>query len=388
VLAVELDATLGRFAADSLLRYGGRILLLGDDLAKLQQVERLLVEAGFGPVTINADRRRMLALFQDFKPDVVLLDLEIHGVDPSQIIRQLGARVPDAEFLPIVVIAAAASPEQKQSLLSLGVCDIIDREIGLSDLPLRLQNVLRIRDLSGALEQRVAARTALLRETELELASRLAAVAELGDYGDASHVQRVGRTSALLAAQLGVAPDEVLLIRHAAPLHDIGKIAIPEAILLKSDPLTLEEWDVLKTHTTIGARLLAGSLSPVLQVAEKIALYHHECWDGTGYTGISGEDIPFVGRIVTVADVFDALTHERPFKSAWTSTDSVEWMQTMRGQRFDPHVFDALAEVLHTTDLTDLGADALPLLGTSMEAAAEAVAMAHRSRSPEGAGGE
>jgi putative two-component system response regulator len=356
---VELDATLGRRNADARLRGGARILLIADDIDLLQPIERMVVEAGFGPLTIVGDPRRALSLFRDLKPDVVLLDLDMSGVHATSIIRQLSERAPAAEFLPIVVIAADASVEQKELLLSLGVCDFIDRKTGLTDLTVRLQNVLRIRDLTGALEQRVAARTALLRRTELELASRLAAVAELCDYGDATHVQRVGRTSALLAAELGLTHDEVQLIRHAAPLHDIGKIAIPEAILLKTDALTLDEWDVLKTHTTVGARLLTGSMSPVLQVAEEIALYHHESWDGTGYAGIAGEDIPLVGRITAVADAFDALTHARPYRSAWPPSDAMDWMRTMRGQRFDPRVLDALGEVLLFTDLTDLGAEGL-----------------------------
>jgi putative two-component system response regulator len=372
VLAVELDATLGRRSADSRLRFGGRILLVGDDAAMLQQLERLLLEGGLGPLMMTSGTGRALGLFRELNPDVVLLDVNLATVDPLPLIRQMNARVPDTEFLPIVVLAADATPEQKQQLLAEGVCDIVDRKNGLPDLPPRLQNVLRIRDLTGALEQRVTARTAMFRATEVELVNRLAVVAELGDYGDASHVQRVGRTSALLAAQLGLGPEEVQLIRHAAPLHDIGKIAIPDAILLKTDALSLEEWDTLKTHTTIGARLLADSIAPVLQIAEGIALYHHESWDGTGYAGVAGEDIPLAGRIACVADVFDALTHERPYKSAWSAADSVDWMRTMRGQRFDPRVLDALVEVSRVTDLTDLGTDAGPLISPRINVAARA----------------
>jgi putative two-component system response regulator len=333
-------------------------MVVAADHGMLQRIEGTLVAAGYGPVALSTDPGRMLALFGGFGPDLVLLELGRSGAGSRHLIRELVARVPEDEFLPIVVLAAGATEEQKRSLLAMGVCDIVDPTTGLSDLPVRLQNGLRVRYLASALEQRVATRTSLLRQTELELASRLAAVAELGDYGDASHVQRVGRTAALVAAQLGMKENEVQLIRYAAPLHDIGKIAIPEAILLKTDPLTLEEWDVLKTHTTIGARLLSGSLSPVLQVAEKIALYHHECWNGTGYAGVRGEDIPLAARIVTVAEVYDALTHERPYKSAWTGADSLSWMRTMRGQRFDPRALDALEDVLRLTDVTELALDA------------------------------
>jgi putative two-component system response regulator len=150
-------------------------------------------------------------------------------------------------------------------------------------------------------------------------------------------------------------PDAVHCLRYAAPLHDIGKIALPDSILRKPEALSLDEWDVLKTHTTIGAQMFAGSRSPILQMAEEIALYHHENWDGTGYTpGLGGDDIPLVGRIVAVADVFDALTHERPYKAAWSVEETVDWMESMRGAKFDPKVLDALFAVLATQDLATL----------------------------------
>jgi putative two-component system response regulator len=348
---------------DLRIALGGRILIVNDDAAVLHTLERLLLKAGFGPITVANDPRRVLPLFRDFSPDLVLLDLHMGDLDAHTLLRELMVRVPEGEFLPVVIMSGSATPDQKTDLTSLGACDFVDPRFGLADLPLRLQNVLRIRDLTAVLEQRVAARTATLRATELELANRLAVIAELCDYGDASHVQRVGRTSALIAAQLGLDPEEVQLIRHAAPLHDIGKIAIPDEILLKTDALTLEEWDILKTHTTEGARMLAGSISPILRMGEEIALYHHEQWNGTGYNGLGGEEIPLVARIVTVADVFDALTHERPYKSAWSPHDALEWMATMRDQKYDPRVFDALLAVSRFTNLAELGPDADVLIG-------------------------
>jgi putative two-component system response regulator len=214
-----------------------------------------------------------------------------------------------------------------------------------------VSNLLHTRALSRGMEERVRARTADLRVSEVELAMRLAAACELRDYHDAAHVQRVGNLSALVAERLGLDPEEVELIRLAAPLHDIGKIAIPDAILLKPESLSLEEWDVMKTHTTIGAQLLSGSRSPILQLAEEIALYHHEAWNGTGYTpGLEGEDIPLVGRIVAAADCFDALTHTRPYKQPWSTTEAIGWMEGMRGLRYDPRVLDRLIDVLATVD--------------------------------------
>jgi putative two-component system response regulator len=155
----------------------------------------------------------------------------------------------------------------------------------------------------------------------------------------------VGDTSASIAAELGFAESHVELIRSAAPLHDIGKIAIPEEILLKPGTLTLDEFDVIQSHTTLGGRLLGGSDSPVFQLAEEIAMYHHENWDGTGYTpGLAGEAIPIAARIVTIADVFDALTHDRPYKRAWSWEEAVAWISEQGGQKFDPTVVEAFRE--------------------------------------------
>jgi putative two-component system response regulator len=193
------------------------------------------------------------------------------------------------------------------------------------------------------LERRIDEQARDMRAADIDAAQRLAIVAEYRDYPDDTHVQRVGCIAAVIARNLGLPEAQVELIRWAAPLHDIGKVAIPDGILLKPAPLTLEELDVMKSHTVIGARMLAGSRSPILQMAEEIALYHHENWDGTGYTpGLRGEDIPLSGRIVAVADVFDALTHSRPHKKAWTVPEAVDWIESMRARKFDPAVLDAL----------------------------------------------
>lgn len=190
---------------------------------------------------------------------------------------------------------------------------------------------------------------------EVDLAHRLARIAEFRDYPDGAHVERVGRLSEILAARIGVPESDVAIIRLAAPLHDIGKIAIPDDILLKPAPLTLDELDIAKSHTTVGARLLDGSPSPILRMAADIALYHHENWDGTGYTpGIRQENIPLPARIVSVADVFDALTHPRPYKRAWSSSDALEWIVSMRARKFDPAVVDAV-----TVTMAEIEADPL-----------------------------
>jgi putative two-component system response regulator len=324
-----------------------RILIVDDDELAVESLRMVLRAGGYSDVSFTTDPRRVLPLFREFAPDLVLLDLRMPGLDGFAVIRQISVRIPEGQFLPIVVVSGDLASETKQRALALGACDFIEKPYEAGEIRLRLRNLLRTRDLTARLEERVQERTRDLQAAEIEVASRLALAAELRDYRDGAHVQRVGVVSALIAERLGLPQAQVALIRHAAPLHDIGKIAVPDAILLKSDALSLEEWDVMKTHTTVGARMLAGSRSPILQLAEEIALYHHENWDGTGYTpGLEGEDIPVVGRIVAVADVFDALTHARPYKQAWSRAEAVDWMETMRAHKFDPAALDALISVL------------------------------------------
>lgn len=196
------------------------------------------------------------------------------------------------------------------------------------------------------LEETVAERTAALEEARWETLRCLALAAEYRDDQTYEHTQRVGRTADLLAQQLGLDQDFCALIRHAAPLHDVGKLGVPDSILLKPGKLAPQEWEVIRGHAAAGARILSGSTSDLLRLAEEIALTHHEWWDGTGYpNGRKGEEIPISGRIVAVADVYDALTHKRPYKPAWSVSDSVIEMRRLSGRQFDPQVIDAFSQL-------------------------------------------
>jgi PAS domain S-box-containing protein len=207
------------------------------------------------------------------------------------------------------------------------------------------------------LEEQVAERTADLEEARWETIRCLALAAEYRDDQTWAHTQRVGRTAQQLALELGLDRRWAELIRHAAPLHDVGKVGIPDAILMKPAKLTPEEFEIVREHAAAGARILGGSKSELLILAQEIALYHHEWWDGSGYPSrLEGEETPISGRIVAVADVFDALTHDRPYKAAWTVVDSVREIRRLAGSQFDPAVVDAfnrldadlLAEYTHT----------------------------------------
>jgi putative two-component system response regulator len=198
------------------------------------------------------------------------------------------------------------------------------------------------------LEQTVEERTRALDESRLEILQRLALAAEYRDDNTHQHTQRVGRTAGLVAVQMGLPESQAEALRRAAPLHDIGKIGIPDALLLKNTGLTPEEFELVKKHTTIGARILAGSRFEVLQMAEEIALTHHEQWEGGGYPrGLRAEEIPLAGRITTIADVFDGLTHERPYKPAWPLDRTLAEIDRLTGTHFDPEVAAAFRTLDH-----------------------------------------
>jgi putative two-component system response regulator len=213
---------------------------------------------------------------------------------------------------------------------------------------LRIRNLLQtrmlhreLRERNGQLEARVAERTRELEQARLDILHRLARAAEFRDDATGEHTRRVGRIAERIARALGLGADEADVVGRAAMLHDIGKIGIPDSILLKPEPLSAEEFDIIKQHTIIGRDILAGSPAPLLQTAELIAYTHHERWDGRGYHGMCEESIPIEGRIVAVADTFDALVNDRPYRAARSIDAAMEELKSERGAQFDPRVLDA-----------------------------------------------
>jgi putative two-component system response regulator len=203
----------------------------------------------------------------------------------------------------------------------------------------------RTRELRRALEEVTAAQRRV-QEGHLDTIYRLTLAAEYKDHDTAGHIERIGRYSEVMARAMHLAPGLIDTIRHAAPMHDVGKLGIPDQILLKPGPLTAEEREIMNTHTTIGAQILAGSSSPVIQMGQQVALAHHEKWDGTGYPNrIAGEEIPIEARICTVVDFFDALTFDRPYRAAVPNAKVLEMMREEAATRFDPDVLDVFFSV-------------------------------------------
>jgi putative two-component system response regulator len=250
----------------------------------------------------------------------------------------------------VLMLTGDTSLETRRRALALGARDFVAKPFDADEILLRIRNLLETRALHGALveqnarlEQRVEERTRDLEIAQMEVLDRLAAAAEFRDDDTGQHTQRVGAIAARLAATLGLDAEQVELVRRAAPLHDVGKIAIPDKILRKPDRLTEGEFEIMKAHTTVGAHILSGGCSPLVQMAERIARSHHERWDGTGYPdGLRGEQIPIEARIVSVADVLDALSHARPYRPAWTTDRILLLIRNGRGTHFDPAVADAL----------------------------------------------
>lgn len=326
-----------------------RILVVDDDAQNLRYISRILGEAGYTGVRTTAEPREVLPLFADFRPDLILIDLHMPDMDGFEVMEALGPWIPEESFLPVLVLTGDGSPENKERALQNGAMDFLTKPFNASEARLRIRNLLatrhlhlQLQDHNRQLEERVAERTAELERARVEILERLARAAEYRDDDTGEHTRRVGDLSAAIGRVLGCSDEEVELLARAAPLHDIGKIGVPDAILLKPAKLSKEEFEVMRTHTTIGARILSGSDVPLLRLAASIALTHHERWDGGGYPeGLSGEAIPLVGRIVSVADIYDALTHSRPYKPAWSVEEAVAEIRAQAGRQLDPGVVEA-----------------------------------------------
>ena len=329
-----------------------RILIVDDEEENVASLRRILNRFGFSRVESTTDSREAASLYVRHRPDLILLDLQMPHLDGLAVMAQFN-QIAEATYLPILILSADVTPETRREALSRGAKDFVSKPFQTDEIILRIKTLLQTRQLylqiqsqNQLLEAKVRERTKALEEAQIEIVERLAVAAEFRDDNTGQHTQRVGQLSALVARQLGLPDSQVTLIRRAAPLHDVGKIGVPDTILLKLGKLTTEEFAVVKTHTLIGARILSGGKFPLVRLAEEIAFNHHERWDGDGYAGIPAIEIPLAGRIVAVADVFDALTQQRPYKDAWPVSQAIGEIDRQRSHQFDPEVVDAFLRMI------------------------------------------
>jgi putative two-component system response regulator len=328
--------------------------MIADDVPEnVALLQRILSGAGFSNTLSTIDGSEVVPTFLRARPDIVLLDLHMPKVDGLETIRALRAHAQNGSWVPIIVLTGDSSVEARRSSLAAGASDFIGKPYDMTEVVLRVHNLLQTRRLQLALaeeneslEQRVRERTDQLFAARIDVLHRLAVATEKRDDDTGEHTRRVGILAAELAECLGAPAPLVDLIRKAAPLHDIGKIAIPDAILNKPGKLTADEFAVMKTHTTEGAGILAGGDHQLIHVAERIAATHHERWDGRGYPlGLSGEDIPLEGRITAVADFYDALVHKRVYRPAFQAPDVLRMIAEASGSQFDPAVAEAMLQL-------------------------------------------
>lgn len=305
----------------------------------------------------DGHRALEMALGED-PPDLILLDVMMPELDGFEVCRRLKAD-PRSRRIPVIFVTALGEVEDEAHGFEMGGVDYISKPVSPPIVKARVATHLALYDRNRELEDRVRTRTAELRDTRLEIIRRLGRAAEFKDNQTGLHVIRMSHYARLIGAAAGMPDDEVEVLLNAAPMHDVGKIGIPDRVLQKPGPLDEGEWKLMRRHPEMGADIIGFHDSDVLSMARVIALTHHERWDGSGYPlGLIGRDIPFIGRVVAVADVFDALTTHRPYKRAWSVDEAVAYLDDQAGREFDPDLVRAFQQALPSVlDLRNRYAD-------------------------------
>jgi len=309
-----------------------RILIVDDEPANLKVMREVL--GNQYRMSFAKSGSAALALLEKEQPKLILLDImmpDMNGFEVCEILKS----TPALSHIPIIFVTALGDESDEFKGFELGAVDYITKPISPAIVRARVKTHLSL------------VQAEQLKQAHVDLVHRLGRAAEYKDTDTGEHIARMSQYSKLLALEFGMGEQQAELLRQAAPMHDVGKIGIPDAILLKPGRLTPDEFDHMKQHATIGAQILANSSSPLLQLAHKLAIEHHEKWDGSGYpNGLKGEQISVEGRIVAIADVFDALTSKRPYKEAWGVEEALENMQAQAGKHFDPHLINLFVNKL------------------------------------------
>lgn len=309
-----------------------KILIVDDEPLNLKVLKQVLQDnyrLSFAKNGMDA-----LELVKKEKPSLILLDVMMPGMTGFEVCRQLKSD-PETNTIPVIFVTALAEEADESEGFAVGGVDYINKPISPALVRARVKTHLSLVHIDE------------LKRTHLELIQRLGRAAEFKDNETGLHVMRMSHVSGRLALQLGMDAHFSEQLIHAAPMHDIGKIGIPDHVLLKPGKLDEEELALMRKHPEMGAKILDNSTSPLIKLAHSVALYHHEKWDGSGYPfGLKGEAIPIEARIVAVADVFDALLNKRPYKEAWPVEQAVAEIETNRGKHFDPAIVDAMLQCL------------------------------------------
>lgn len=322
-----------------------RILIVDDAPLNISVLVGLL-KSDYKTLVAKDGEQAFTRVFAEQQPDLILLDIMMPGIDGYEVCRRLKSD-PRSKHIPIIFVSAMSETGDEEKGLALGAVDYISKPFSPPIILARIRTHLALALQKRELEKEVLRRTQELDTSRRELIRRLGLAAEYKDNETGLHVQRMAEYARLIALEMGVSETDADTLAAAAPMHDIGKLGIPDAILCKPGRLTPEEFETIKSHPEIGAKILDQPDSELLKVAREIALYHHEKWDGSGYPeGLSGEDIPLLARISALADVFDALVTVRPYKKPWSLEEALNLFEEQKGKHFDPNVVDAFMRVL------------------------------------------
>jgi len=342
------------YIEDSSKFFSAKILLVDDEIGNLKILKRMLNKVGYQNILTAQGGQEGVDLYTEEQPDLMVLDLKMPGLNGFEVMSCLKGRSLVDSYHPIIALTAQQDEETRLAALESGAKDFIAKPFDLTEILARINNMLEVRMLHNeireqnkSLEQRVRERAMELEKTRQEVLDRLGRASEYRDNETGMHVIRIGLFAEILARAIGLPDRECDLMMQASPLHDVGKIGIPDHILLKPGKLDEAEWEIMKSHCKIGAEILSGSHSDLLVAAEVIALNHHEQWSGKGYpNGLAGEEIPLEARIVSICDVFDALTSERPHKKPWSPEKAMIEIESKSEESFDPKLVQAFKKCL------------------------------------------